>query len=86
MNVHYNAAVVDAVVSVCAKLPEEVRGKVIEATSQLLTVTKQVKEDSTEAEVSGVMDKMNEIYDALPAEAQRGVMDTLKAIIKSIEE
>lgn len=27
-----------------------------------------------------------EIYDALPAEAQRGVMDTLKAIIRNIKE
>lgn len=88
MPVNYNAAVVDDVVSVWVKLSEEVRGKVIEATNQLLTVTKQVNKDSTEAEVSGVMNKMNELCDTFPAEVQHGVMETLVAITRNaiIEE
>lgn len=84
MPVNYNAAVVDDVVSVWVKLSEEVRGKVIEATNHLLTVSKQVKKDSTEAEVSGVMDKMNELYDTLPAEVQHGVRETLVAITRNV--
>lgn len=88
MPVNYNAAVVDDVVSVWVKLSEEVRGKVIEATNQLLAVVKQVNKDSTEAEVSGVMNKMNELYDTLPAEVQRGVWNTFDAIVRNaiIEE
>jgi hypothetical protein len=88
MPVNYNAAVVDDVVSVWVKLSEEVRGKVIEATNQLLTVTKQVNKDSTEAEVSGAMNKMNELYGTLPAEVQHGVRETLVAITRNaiIEE
>lgn len=83
MSVNYNAATVDAVISVWAKLPEEVRGKVIEATNQLLTVSKRFSENTTDAEISGVMD---ELYHTLSAEVQRGVMDTLEAIITNIEE
>ncbi len=83
MSVNINTATVDAVVSVWVKLPEEVRGKVIEATNQLLTVSKRFGEDTTDAEISGVMD---ELFLTLPAEVQRGVMDTLKAIITNIEE
>lgn len=88
MPVNYNAAVVDDVVSVWVKLSEEVRGKVIEATNQLLAVVKQVNKDSTEAEVSGVMNKMNELYDTFPAEVQHGVRETLMAITRNaiIEE
>lgn len=88
MPVNYNAAVVDDVVSVWVKLSEEVRGKVIEATNQVLTVVKQVDKDSTEAEVSGVMNKMNELYDTFPAEVQHGVRETLMAITRNaiIEE
>lgn len=88
MPVNYNAAVVDDVVSVWVKLSEEVRGKVIEATNQLLAVVKQVNKDSTEAEVSGVMNKMNELCDTFPAEVQRGVRETLVAITRNaiIEE
>lgn len=82
MPVNYNAATVDAVVSVWVKLPEEVRDKVIEATNRLIDISKGISEDTT-GQVSGAV---NEIYEALPAEAQRGVMDTLGAIIKSIEE
>lgn len=84
MNVHYNAATVDAVVSVLVKLPKEVRGKVIEATNQLLTVVKQVNKDSTEAEVSGVMNKMNELCVTFPAEVQHGVRETLMAITRNV--
>ena len=88
MPVNYNAAVVDDVVSVWVKLSKEVRGKVIEATNQVLTVIKQVNKDSTEAEVSGVMNKMNELYDTFPAEVQHGVRETLVAITRNaiIEE
>lgn len=88
MNVNYNAAVVDDVVSVWVKLPKEVREKVIEATNQVLTVVKQVNKDSTEAEVSGAMNKMNELYDTFPAEVQHGVRETLMAITRNaiIEE
>lgn len=88
MPVNFNAAVVDDVVSVWVKLSEEVRGKVIEATNQLLAVVKQVNKDSTEAEVSGVMNKMNELCDTFPAEVQHGVMETLVAITRNaiIEE
>ena len=88
MPVNYNAAVVDDVVSVWVKFSEEVRGKVIEATNQLLTVVKQVNKDSTEAEVSGAMNKMNELYDTFPAEVQHGVRETLMAITRNaiIEE
>lgn len=88
MPVNYNAAVVDDVVSVWVKLPKEVREKVIEAVNQVLTVVKQVNKDSTEAEVSGVMNKMNELYDTFPAEVQHGVRDTLVAITRNaiIEE
>ena len=88
MLVNYNAAVVDDVVSVWVKLSEEVRGKVIEATNQLLTVVKQVNKDSTEAEVSGVMNKMNELCDTFPAEVQHGVRETLVAMTRNaiIEE
>ncbi len=84
MPVNYTAATVDAVVSVWVKLPEEVRGKVIEVTDQLLTVSKQVKKDSTDAEVSGVMDEMNELYYTLPAEVQRGVWNTFDAIVRNV--
>lgn len=83
MPVNFNAAVVDDVVSVLVKLPKEVREKVIEATNQLLTVSKRFGEDTTDAEISGVMD---ELFLTLPAEVQRGVLDTLKAIITNIEE
>lgn len=88
MPVNYNAAVVDDVVSVLVKLPKEVREKVIEAANQVLTVVKQVNKDSTEAEVSGVMNKMNELYDTFPAEVQHGVRETLTAITRNaiIEE
>lgn len=81
MPVNYNAAVVDDVVSVWVKLSEEVRGKVIEATNQLLTASKRFSEDTTDAEISGVMD---ELYHTLPAEVQRGVMDTLGAIVRNV--
>ena len=88
MPVNYNAAVVDDVVSVWVKLSEEVRGKVIEATNQLLAVVKQVNKDSTEADVSSTMNKMNELYDTFPAEVQHGVRETLVAITRNaiIEE
>lgn len=82
MPVNYNAAVVDAVVSVWVKLPEEVRGKVIEATNRLIDFSKGISEDTT-GQVSGAV---NEIYEAFPAEVQRGVIDTLEAIITNIEE
>lgn len=78
MNVHYNAATVDAVVSVWARLPKEVRKKVIEATNRLLTLLNGFGEDTTNAEVSGMV---TELYSNLPADVQRGVMETLRAII-----
>lgn len=84
MPVNYNAATVDAVVSVWVKLPKEVREKVIEATNRLLTVSKQIREDTTDAEVSGVMDEMNELYYTLPAEVQQGVRDTLGVIVRNV--
>lgn len=84
MSVNINNATVDAVVSVLVKLPKEVREKVIEATNQLLTVVNQVKKDSTDAEVSGVTDKMNELYHTLPAEVQRGVWNTFDAIVRNV--
>ena len=78
MNVHYNAATVDAVVSVWARLPKEVRKKVIEATNRLLTLSNGFGEDTTNAEVSGMV---TELYSNLPADVQRSVMETLRAII-----
>lgn len=72
MPVNYTSATVDAVVSVWVKLPEEVRDKVIEATNRMITAVKGISEDTT-GQVRGAAD---EIYDALPAEVQRGVMDT----------
>ncbi len=83
MPVNYNAAVVDAVVSVWMKLPKEVREKVIEATNRLLAASKRFSENTTDAEISGVMD---ELYHTLPADIQQGVMDTLGVIARSIEE
>lgn len=82
MNVHYTAATVDAVVSVWVKLPEEVRGKVIEATNRLIDFSKGISEDTT-GQVSGAV---NEIYVALPAEVRRGVMDTFSVIAENIEK
>ena len=78
MNVHYNAATVDAVVSVWARLPKEVRKKLIEATNRLLTLLNGFGEDTTDTEVSGMI---NGLYDNLPADVQQGVMETLRAII-----
>ena len=83
MNVNYNAAVVEEIVSVWVKLPEEVRDKVIEATNRLIDISKGISEDATDAEVSGAV---KEIYETLPAEVRQGVMDTLDVIVRSIEE
>lgn len=80
MPVNYNAAVVDDVVSVLVKLPKEVQEKVIEATSRLIDISKGISEDTT-GQVGGVMNKMNELYDTLPADVQHGVLETLRAII-----
>ena len=55
----------------------------IEATNQLLTVSKQFSENTTDAEISGVMD---ELYHTLPAEVQHGVMETLKVIARNFKE
>lgn len=84
MPVNYNAAVVDDVVSVWVKLPKGVREKVIEATNRLIDISKGISEDTTDAESSGVMDKMNELYYTLPAEVQQGVRDTLVAITRNV--
>ncbi len=84
MPVNYTAATVDAVVSVWVKLPKEVREKVIEATHRLIDFSKGISEDTTDAESSGVIDKMNELYYTLPAEVQQGVRDTLGVIVRNV--
>lgn len=82
MPVNYTAATVDAVVSVWVKLPEEVRGKVIEVTNRLIDISKELSEDTT----GRVRGNVEEYFGALSPEVFKGVRDTFKAIAENTKE